>query len=777
MSDATLPTELLPTRLAQRTRAITEHAPTGEFVMYWVRGAMRAWENPALDAAISVANRLGLPLFIYQALSQRYPWASDRHHTFILEGARDLSADLARRGLGYAMHLERPTHQGPHTLTLADRAALVITEDLPMAFLQRWADRLAAQSTTPVWLVDAACVVPMNQVGRAHGRAFEFRRAIAHNLADRIEQPWEEVTPLGPAFVPPDLPFEPLDLTCDLSEAVSQCDIDHTIGPVPHTRGGSVAGYARWDAFRQGGGLNRYAKDRNDPLRHGVSRMSAYLHHGMVAPTRLAREASVHRAEKFIDELVIWRELAWNFCRFRPEHGTLAALPAWARQTLAEHASDPRPAVLDRETLSRGQTPSALWNACQRSLLVHGELHNNVRMTWGKALIEWTTGPEHALRTLVDLNHRFALDGRDPASYGGLLWCLGAFDRPFSPATAISGTVRGRSVDAHEARVTLDRFQAHVRRPLHHHRPTVAVIGAGPAGAMCARTLADHGVDVVVYDKSRGAGGRMSTRRRHALRFDHGAPSLGEMPACLDRHLRAWVESGLLKPWNGPFVRLTRDGTTPLDLARRYVPTPSMNALPKHLLKDLATRFSHRATAIERVKTGVQIQFEDRPEVVVDHVLVCIPAPQAQALLAHIEPHMSATLAAVQTTPQWVGMAEASGPPPGDWSAAALTDHPVLSAIIRNQSKPGRPRGEQWVVHASTEWSAAHLEDTAEAVSQALRDALHRVLPNLSFMDLSAHRWRYSRVKEPVSQPFLWSDDAKVAAAGDGVLGDGVGAA
>ena len=181
-------------------------------------------------------------------------------------------------------------------------------------------------------------------------------------------------------------------LTNDLPSLVAECEIDHSIGPVPHTRGGSAAGYARWDAF-QAAGLAEYAKRRNDPLVDGTSRLSPYLHYGMVSPLRIAREAAAigtDGGEKYLDELLIWRELAYAFCFHTKNYENLAALPQWARETLAAHESDPRPAILSWETLARGKTGDRLWDAAQQSLLMHGELHNNVRMTWGKALANWT---------------------------------------------------------------------------------------------------------------------------------------------------------------------------------------------------------------------------------------------------------------------------------------------------------------------------------------------------------------------------------------------------
>ena len=146
----------------------------------------------------------------------------------------------------------------------------------------------------------------------------------------------------------------------------------------------------------------------------------------------------------------------------------------------------------------------------QRSLLAHGEIHNNVRMTWGKAFVGWTPDAAQSLDLSIDLNHRYALDGRDPASYGGLLWCLGQFDRPFSPPNRILGEVRGRAVSDQAARINVEKYARHVQRCVFATPRRVAVIGAGLAGLTCARTLADHNVDVTVFEKSR--------RLRRALR-------------------------------------------------------------------------------------------------------------------------------------------------------------------------------------------------------------------------------------------------------------------
>ena len=193
---------------------------------------------------------------------------------------------------------------------------------------------------------------------------------------------------------------------------------------------------------------------------------------------------------------MIWRELAYAFCFYTDVSDPWAAVPEWARQTLQSHAADTRDQTFQWEELARAQTNDTLWNAAQLSLLRQGELHNNVRMTWGKAILNWTASPKRALELMIDLNHRYALDGRDPASYGGLLWCLGQFDRPFEPAREIFGTVRPRSTVDHARRLDPQSYTKLVVTPRCNHVPNVAVIGAGISGLMAARTLADHGLTV-----------------------------------------------------------------------------------------------------------------------------------------------------------------------------------------------------------------------------------------------------------------------------------------
>lgn len=501
-------TQPLPPHLRERCafRGVgsSAHNPRGDLVLYWTRVALRGHENPALDAALLTAQRLGLPLLVYHGLSERYPFASDRHHTFILQAARDLRAELRERGVPYLLHVERPGHRDPRLKALARRAAVTFTELAPVRPLRAWTRSLARAAPGPVVEVDTACVVPMTLDRHAPERAFRFRDRYADERARRVAAPWRDVQRDATLpDLPPDLAVEPVALDDDaIRDLVAACDIDHAVAPVPATRGGSRAGYARWSEFAAHH-LDAYDRRRNNALdRDGTSRLSPWLHYGCVSPLRIAREAHARGskgAAKLLDELLVWRELAWHWCAHTPhDPDTLQALPGWAQQTLRDHAQDPRPRRLTWEELARAQSGDPLWDAAQRSLLRHGELHNNARMTWAKALLAWTDSPEDALRLLLDLNHRYALDGRDPASYGGILNSLGLFDRPAEEETPIYGLLRTRPTEVHAQRLAPDAFGALASRPI-GVTPRVAVIGDGSAGRACARTLLDHGVEAHVY--------------------------------------------------------------------------------------------------------------------------------------------------------------------------------------------------------------------------------------------------------------------------------------
>jgi deoxyribodipyrimidine photo-lyase len=170
------------------------------------------------------------------------------------------------------------------------------------------------------------------------------------------------------------------------------------------------------------------------------------LHFGFISIQEVVAAVEKAKAPKpakeaFLEQAIVRRELSFNFTRHNPHYDSLQSLPAWASQTMREHADDPRPELLDAETIEAAETYDELWNAAQRELVSTGHLHNYVRMLWGKRVIEWQRSYEMAFELLVHLNNKYALDGRDPNSYAGILWCFGKHDRPWFDRE-IFGTIR-----------------------------------------------------------------------------------------------------------------------------------------------------------------------------------------------------------------------------------------------------------------------------------------------------------------------------------------------
>ncbi|MEL7311725.1 MAG: FAD-dependent oxidoreductase [Pseudomonadota bacterium] len=774
-------TAALPIHLAERCDVIGTEPPNpdGDWVVYWMHHAMRGHDNPALEVAITFANSLRKPLMVYQGLGGQHAYDSDRSHWFILQGAHDVARELNEAGIDYRFWLPRDHARSPLP-TIVSRAAALVMEQMPVAPFPRWQAKLVSRATTTVVRVDARCIVPMTLLNQAPDRAFRYRDKTKHEYRQRIAAGWPatalevhtDTTQVHDVFE--SLPIATLS-DSDLHTLIASQPIDHTIGPVIDTPGGSTAGYQRWQTFLDQG-LASYHKKRNDAaLRwpQGVSRLSPYLHYGMVSPFRIAKQtesANLGGSGKFLEELTIWRELAHHFCAHCDDPDSLAALPSWAQKTLREHAEDHREHTYPLTALQRGSTHSELWNLAQRSLLVHGELHNNLRMTWAKAIGEWRASPSEALAALLDLNHRYALDGNDPSSYGGLLWALGLFDRPFDPPQPVLGTVRPRSVDAHAKRMDVPQYRQHIGRTQGQRR-RIAVIGAGISGLTVARALHDHNHDVSVFEKSRGPGGRTATRRRDPYQFDHGAQYFTATDPRFVRQTRLWHEAKVIRPWDGAIVSL-QDSRSVSEKARWHG-TGGMNQICRHLAESLDIKRQCRITQIRRQDDQWIIDSEhgelpDRDRVF-DTLIITAPAPQTHQLLSEVHPEFAELAASIDYDPCWAMMTVVDATDLPAWRGAFGSGQPVDWISLRSAAEDSAT----CVAHASPAWSQQHLESDAESVADMLADAVQMEtgLP-IDRAATVAHRWRYARVRNPALIEAAFDPLTRLGIAGDWLGGN-----
>jgi deoxyribodipyrimidine photo-lyase len=416
----------------------------GRYVLYWMQMFKRASHNYALNFAIQMANERSLPLVVYEGLTFSYPWANDRFHTFILEGVAEKQVEFADRGIRYIFYLQRKQSDPRNTVAqLAQEAALLVTDDYPCFIIPRHNERIS-QLNLPVYAVDANGMVPLSALPKEEYAAYTIRPKINRLLPDlpRI---------INTPHI--DVPKPELDVACpetivseeNIAEFVSECDIDHSVKPSDRYHGGTNAARQRLNHFVQNI-LPHYEKTQKEPSIDGVSRLSPYLHFGFISIQEVVAAVEKAKAPKpakeaFLEQAIVRRELSFNFTRHNPHYDSLQSLPAWASQTMREHADDPRPELLDAETIEAAETYDELWNAAQRELVSTGHLHNYVRMLWGNRVIEWQRSYEMAFELLVHLNNKYALDGRDPNSYAGILWCFGKHDRPWFDRE-IFGTIR-----------------------------------------------------------------------------------------------------------------------------------------------------------------------------------------------------------------------------------------------------------------------------------------------------------------------------------------------
>jgi deoxyribodipyrimidine photolyase len=391
-----------------------------------MRNSLRSSGNPALCTAVHASRMLSLPVVVLITVEDGGAHDTARRHTFLLQGVQDVSTSLTNLGFATAIYVQSEEGRVPWQFTLAFRAAVVITDE---AFCDPWLSSCNELKSkpfpAPLYAVDAACVVPCVTVAAsACSRAGSYERATAHARQLALSSPYVDASYQPDSLPPPPVLFKSTPLT-DIALLVSRCKVDHEVKPCGHSIGGTGPGYERWSAWVGRGGLNKYAATRNDVLRSGgVSRMSPYLNFGMVSPFRIALEGA--SSPKFINEMQIWRELSYAWVFHHPDtYCSVSGLPAWAQKALASRP--PPRQVLSLQQLTICASGNALWDAMQRSLILAGELHNNARMTWGKALLDWSLNGGDALAKLIYLNDHYALDGLAPPSYGGLMWCLGLF--------------------------------------------------------------------------------------------------------------------------------------------------------------------------------------------------------------------------------------------------------------------------------------------------------------------------------------------------------------
>ena len=427
----------------------------GRFVLYWMQSSCRVECNHALEYAIRTANDLRRPVVACFGLTANFPEANARHYAFLLEGLRDVSRGLERRGIPLVVRRGAPDAVAAE---LSREACLVVTDRGYLRIQREWRARAAQAISCALIQVESDVVVPVEAASFKEEYAAATLRPKLRKLLREFAVPLRKTTLRSdpPARTPATLPLE------DIPSVLGDLGVDDTVPPVAGIAGGPTAATVRLEEFIERG-LRPYHDQRSDPGLDGQSGLSPYLHFGHISPLQIVLAVKRRRGKgvaAFLEELVVRRELSMNFTHFNPRYDQFACLPRWCRATLLGHERDARPYRYSSEQLETARTHDPCWNAAQMEMVATGRMHGYMRMYWGKKILEWTERPQEAFRIALHLNNKYQLDGRDPNGFAGVAWCFGKHDRPWTERP-VFGMVRYMNANGLKRKFDMD---AYVRR-------------------------------------------------------------------------------------------------------------------------------------------------------------------------------------------------------------------------------------------------------------------------------------------------------------------------
>ena len=388
-------------------------------VIYWMSRDQRARDNWALLHALELARGSELSAIAAFCLAPSFPGATLRHYDFMLEGLRQTARELKNLGIPFTLLMGEPADEISR-LARKFRASRVVCDFDPLKIKRAWQRDAAEALDVPLIQVDAHNVVPAWIASDKQEYAARTIRPKIHKLLSEFLEDFPNV--------PRQTDAPELDVP-DWDKAMAYVAPDESVTPVKDFEPGADAAEKLLHSWVSGR-IRGYAEKNNDPAQDSLSGLSPYLHFGQIAPQRAAltvagSKAPQEDAEAFLEQLIVRRELADNFCLYNDHYDSPEGWPDWAAKTLDDHRGDEREFTYSYEHFEAGRTHSALWNAAQNQMARSGKMHGYMRMFWAKKILEWSESPERALDIAIRLNDRYELDGRDPNGYVGCMWSIG----------------------------------------------------------------------------------------------------------------------------------------------------------------------------------------------------------------------------------------------------------------------------------------------------------------------------------------------------------------
>jgi len=405
----------------ERVRVLKEGSISSGPVVYWMSRDQRMSDNWALLFSQQLALQKKSLLMVMFCLVPEFLGAAIRQYGFMLKGLQEVEKDLFAKNIPFILLQGLPEHEIPKFIIQKRISALVMDFD-PLRVKKGWKNTVIERTSVPAYEVDAHNIIPCWVASpKREFAAYAFRPKVKLQLSDFLDKiPSLKKHPFSSAEKNQQINWKSVEKNLKADRSVPQVD---WLEP------GQKAAHLILDRFIAHK-LSAYDQSRNDPNKDGQSHLSPYLHFGQISAQRIALEvqkvnASAKDREAFLEELIVRRELADNFCIYNGHYDDFQGFPDWAKKTLDEHRGDKREYLYSLEQLELAQTHDELWNAAQMEMVKKGKMHGYMRMYWAKKILEWTEGPEEALSTAIYMNDKYELDGRDPNGYTGIAWSIG----------------------------------------------------------------------------------------------------------------------------------------------------------------------------------------------------------------------------------------------------------------------------------------------------------------------------------------------------------------
>ncbi len=447
--------------LKKRIKKLNDIEKTnGDSVLYIMSRDQRVRDNHALIAAYKHAKNFEKPLIVCFNV---YPEVKNRIkniYSWMFEGLQKLEKDLRDLNIPFIVNVGEAL-ESYNEWENKFNPNVIYFDFSPLRGPRKVKKDFATKSHTPCYLVDTHNLVP---VWEASDKQEFAARTIRPKLFDKLKtylvEP-EQIKKIKFA----DAKFEKNNW--DKIQSSVKAESVNNYNPI--VKSGEDEACKLLDDFI-GNKLENYSHDRNEPSKDGQSNLSVYLHFGQISSLRVLLDISKkkdipidkitdHKLSKsLVNEILVWKELAENFCYYNKNYDSLDSVKDWAKETLDDHRKDERKHIYQIEELEAARTHDPAWNAAQNQMKRTGKMHGYMRMYWAKKLLEWTSEPEIAVRHAIYLNDKYELDGYDPNGYAGILWSIGGLHDHGWTERDIFGKIRYMNFNGLKRKFDIEKY-------------------------------------------------------------------------------------------------------------------------------------------------------------------------------------------------------------------------------------------------------------------------------------------------------------------------------